>query len=209
VQSLILVTAQIFQKDSRLRSVTQSLEARLCKERFDELSNWHCCYRSIAAALLCPIKERNMRYQTTTAKLELLVFLIFAFAFLSQDTTAQNNQISKVDTSSSEKWEYCVVSGFSNGQAKDKKLTGEVVITYFQRSGPREEWIRAEPDAKVTGLTPGDDDRLVKRAIAMALSQLGDDGWELVGIFPYKNLNTNIVPQENDFGFYFKRRKRT
>ena len=150
-----------------------------------------------------------MRYQTTTAKLELLVFLIFAFAFLSQDTTAQNNQISKVDTSSSEKWEYCVVSGFSNGQAKDKKPTGAVVITYFQKNGPREEWIRAEPDSKETDLTVGGYDRSIKKAIALAMSQLGDDGWELVGIFPYANLNTNIVPQENDFGFYFKRRKRT
>jgi hypothetical protein len=148
-----------------------------------------------------------MRDPIVTTKLKLVVFLIFAFWLSLENTPAQSTQMSKADSSRSEQWEYCVVSGFSNGQTNDKKPTGLVLVTYFQKTGPREEWIRAESGSKETGLTERDYDRSVKNAIAMALSQLGDDGWELVGIFPYANLNTSIVPQKNDFGFYFKRRK--
>jgi hypothetical protein len=148
-----------------------------------------------------------MRNMATTAKSELLAFLIFVFALSFENVTAQNAQTSKADTSRSDQWEYCVVSDFGHSQAKGSKPIGIAVITYFQKSRPSEKWVRAELDDKESSLTSAAYDRSVKTAIAMALSQLGEEGWELVGIFPYSNLNSNIVPQESDFGFYFKRRK--
>ena len=133
-------------------------------------------------------------------KMLLLITFSFALLFTAPGVNAQINLSAKntPEDSTVRKWEYCVIYRLSSGQTKDKKITGIVTITYFVETGERDENIEVELPQNSQDYNLG-----IRRALAKAFMKLGNEGWELIGKFPYAPVYSN----ESELGFMFKRPK--
>lgn len=133
------------------------------------------------------------------------LFLCVAFSFtllsVAPNVKAQTNQLAKSNSSdtSVRNWDYCVIYRTSNGQTKDKKITGIAIISYLDETGERDEYVEVEmPENSKDYMLA------VRKALGKAFTKLGNDGWELVGRFPYAPVYSN----EPELGFIFKRPKK-
>ena len=125
----------------------------------------------------------------------------FTLVFFAFDAKAQINQPSRSNSSETavRNWDYCVIYRTSNGQTKDKKITGIATISYLDETGERDEYVEIEmPESSKDYMLA------TRKAIGKAFTKLGNDGWEFVGRFPYAPVYSN----EPELGFIFKRPKK-
>jgi len=116
-----------------------------------------------------------------------------------QTVTAQARQ------PESHKWEYCAVTDSYGTGARDK-VYGMALITYFEETGDRTEYVRVDlaPAKELTGRY----DIAQKRAFAKALAKLGNDEWELVGSAPSPFIKVTNPTAPEGVSIFFKRPKR-
>ena len=79
----------------------------------------------------------------------------------------------------SQKWEYCAVRNKTIFLDSSGKWRGGALIHYFQTEGTREEVIEARPELGLKSLATT---AVSEDARAKALTKLGNEGWEMVGI---------------------------
>ena len=110
---------------------------------------------------------------------------------------AQAQQLSK------QRWEYCaVVDSYGMDDANGKPAVGFAKIGYFEESGYREDTIKVQGD--VTGVQrDAVYEKARQKGLAVAIAQLGSQGWELVGESPFAK---RFQSDEKDRSvLYFKR----
>ncbi|HYE71971.1 MAG TPA: hypothetical protein VEF04_01520 [Blastocatellia bacterium] len=105
------------------------------------------------------------------AFLTVVLGLTISATFKASSVTAQQ--------ASSQKWEYCAVRNEAVFQDGTGRWRGGALIQYFQAEGTREETIRARSELglKSFASTPVTEDSRAK-----ALTKLGNEGWEMVGV---------------------------
>jgi hypothetical protein len=134
------------------------------------------------------------------------LFAVFGIVLLFPNfgVKAQINQPQKtnVENFTPRKWEYCVIYQPYNGQTKDKKVTGVAIITYLDETGEREEKVEIESTPK-SSQGANVYSLQTRNAVSKAFAQLGNEGWEFIGKFPY----IPIYSQEPELAFMFKRPK--
>lgn len=111
------------------------------------------------------------------------------------------------------KWEHCAITEFYATESLGKAV-GFAKISYFDPAGYREQWLKAEGEA--IGLNNRNDPGIYQgarqEALSSAITQLGSQGWELVGEGRYARtvsvqLADNLHTQRDDTALYFKRIK--
>lgn len=130
----------------------------------------------------------------------IITFLTLCFSVLlsSYEVNAQTNKIAKNNLHSKfrkQQWEYCVVTLDSDIRSESNKFIGRTSIIYLDETN------RANVNIEVRDF-PTDKVTANRKALSKAFAQLGDDGWELVGSFPFLDEYGHTVS-----GFFFKRRK--
>ena len=116
----------------------------------------------------------------------------------AQQTPAANN-------ASKHKWEYCaIVDSYGTDDTNRKPAVGHVKVGYFEESGYREDTIKVQ--GEVAGIQPNEVyEKARRKALAVAIAQLGTQGWEMVGELPFAK---RFQSDERDRGaLYFKRLK--
>ncbi len=135
-----------------------------------------------------------MKHYKTTAFVA-LCFLILLFgceANAQTRKTVKNNSQSK---SRKQQWEYCVVSLSNSVTTASNEFIGQAFIDYLDESN--------KPDLRIEVTNFPLDNNLSKRKVlSKAFAQLGSNGWELIGKFPFVYDSGG-----EDSGFFFKRRK--
>src|SRR5918912_832969 len=116
-------------------------------------------------------------------------FFLFAFSLLvggyaiSKMQTAQAQKTSAADNPAKAKWEYCAIVGAGTLNENDMAV-GVATVVYFDASGYREEQVRAQ-GGRLLPASTGEYERARKQALAITIAQLGGQGWEMIGDFPY------------------------
>ena len=131
-------------------------------------------------------------------KITTFVILCFLFLFFGFEANAQVRGKFAANTNKSKRkqqWEYCAVSLTNSVTTADNKAIGQAFITFLNESN--------KPDVRIEVTDFPSDNNLSKRkALSKAFSQLGNDGWELVGKFPF-----NYDYGGEEFSYFFKRQK--
>lgn len=102
-----------------------------------------------------------------------------------------------------QRWEYCaVVDSFGMDDAGGKPAVGIAKVGYFEESGYREDTINVQGD--VAGLQrDAVYEKARQKGLAVAIAQLGSQGWEMVGESPFAK---RFQSDEKDRSvLYFKR----
>jgi hypothetical protein len=135
--------------------------------------------------------------------------LFLAFSVLSgsysigrmQPANAQRTPA--IDSPAKTKWEYCAIirSGSMN---ENDTAVGIATIACFDMSGYREENVKVQNE-RVTQESNSEYRRAQQKALATMIAQLGNQGWEMIGHFPY-NDGIHSGPDQV-MAIYFKRAK--
>jgi hypothetical protein len=116
---------------------------------------------------------------------------------------AQAQRASAVDNPARPRWEYCAIIRSSSMNENDMAV-GVATIAFFDASGYREETVRAQGE-RITSALSGEYQRAQEKALAMTIAQLGSQGWEMIGHFPYNGALR--AGADEITAIYFKRAK--
>src|SRR5262245_12631031 len=130
--------------------------------------------------------------------------LLICICLIGRTPSAQAQRTSAKQNSAKQKWEYCaIVSSLS--MREDESAAAAAKIVYFDTSGGREESVKVQ-GARI-GKTDGSHEyrQAEYKALAIAIAQLGDQGWDMIGQLPYNAYFRTGVEQAT--ALYFKRSK--
>jgi hypothetical protein len=100
-----------------------------------------------------------------------------------------------------QKWDYCAIVD-SYGMSDATAAVGYAKIGYFEESGYREDTIKVQGESTVFQRTEIYE-KARQKGLAVAIAQLGSQGWELVGESPFAK---RFQSDEKDLSvLYFKR----
>ena len=121
----------------------------------------------------------------------------------AQQVQAQQTPIGS--NANKHKWEYCaIVDSYGTDDTNRKPAEGVVKIGYFEELGYREDTIKVQ--GEVTGIQRGEVyEKARQKALAVAIAQLGSQGWEMVGELPFTKRYSSDERERT--GLYFKRVK--
>jgi hypothetical protein len=125
-------------------------------------------------------------------------------AFRTQPAQAQKS--STTNPIAQQKLEYCAIVN-SSGEKESSKLVGTSTIVYFDTSGYQEETVKVEGE-EINKPINNQYQRAQQRALAAAIAQLGNQGWEMIGqhAFPYHG--SFMTESQGATALYFKGVKR-
>jgi hypothetical protein len=118
---------------------------------------------------------------------------------------AHAQQIPAGNNTSKQRWEYCaIVDSYGMDDTNGKPAVGYVKIGYFEESGYREDTIKVQ--GEVVGVQRSEVyEKTRQKALAVAIAQLGSQGWEMVGELPFTKRYSSDERERT--GLYFKRVK--
>lgn len=136
------------------------------------------------------MKKNYLRTLVFVTVVLLIISIQIGDVFNSSSVYAK--QLRKGKREVRQKWEYCAIVdiGFIS---KGEKYSGFSKICYFQNSGCKEQTVES------TGM---EESSAKANAFAIAIANLGNEGWEMIGE------GSSLVSWTNVHGsLYFKRRK--
>ncbi len=93
-------------------------------------------------------------------------------------------------------WEYCAIGETFSFAYNDGKTYSQTKILYFEPTGLKEESAQAESAVSLEK-DPAKLEALRQKSFANAMTQLGSQGWELVGEAPYPHKGEVLVRSSN------------
>lgn len=140
----------------------------------------------------------------------LLVFVGTAIAFWDLSGFLKSQQVQAQPTpvennANKQRWEYCaIVEFYGMDDINRKPAVGYVKIGHFEETGYREDTIKVQ--GEVAGIQPSEIyEKAGQKALAVAIAQLGRQGWEMVGELPFTKWYSSDEKERT--GLYFKRVK--
>jgi hypothetical protein len=110
--------------------------------------------------------------------------------------TSAKNKIAR------QNWEYCAIVSSSYSSTEGIVDGGVATILYFETSGYREEIVKLQGE-KIDKQIVDKYEYMEQKARAVAIAQLGNQGWEMIGQLPF-TYRFDIAPSN---ALFFKRVK--